>query len=222
MAYTWTRQTRAVVISDSVFGNPAVAPGVSPLLIAMPQIVAPFGLPPMPPVSAPFWPPLYKRPLIGGFDGTAGRECFSIGDTAPHFATFVNTTMGWSGPFTHAVVQLGINDAQSVHLGTGGRTIPIVQAAHLVILDGLNSIYGIPYANILCVGPWQRPADLSVEVPQVVAAFKTNIALRGCAPLVDWSGISSAGGLSVGDQTHPSASGAVLLAAPLVAAIATA
>lgn len=222
MAFTWTNRSRIVIVADSVFGNPAVAPGVSPLLIAMPQIVAPFGAPPVPLASAPFWPPLYKRPVIGAFDGAAGRGTVTIADTAPHFATFANTTMGWSGPFTHAVVQLGINDAANIHNSVAGWTVPTVTAAHLTILDGFNSIYGIPYANILTVGPWQRPADLSVEVPQVVAAFKANIALRGCPPLVDWSGISSAGGLSIGDQTHPSASGAALLAAPFVAAIATA
>lgn len=217
MAVAWaalTWHSRVLWIGDSVTGpfSNASSPAI-PITQAMRAL---FGPVTMPAVASPFLPPIYKWPTCGDVSGVAGRECFTIGQTAPTFAAFAANVLG---PFTHAVIQLGINDAANITGAT--RTAPQVLAAHLVILNGLRSIFDIPYRAMLTIGPWQRPADLSASVPLVDTQFQTNSDLLGAA-FVKWSGISSAGGLSIGDQTHPSVSGAALLAVPVIAAMSAA
>jgi hypothetical protein len=215
---TWTNKTRLIHIGDSVTGPFSTA--TSPFLVAYPTIAAKFGLPAIPNALSPFLPPVYKRPVLGGIDGPAGRECKTIGVDA---ATFLTFTKNYNGPFTHAVVQLGINDAAAILAAT--TTPAVCSASQIFILDGLNSIFGIPYSNIMWIGPWQRPADLSVQVPQVDGIFIANSLTFNASGVqrnfcyVPWSGLLSSGGLSIGDQTHPSATGAALLATPVVSAV---
>jgi len=201
MSFTLTKQSRIIHIGDSVTGPFSTA--TSPFLVAYPAIAAMYGIPPIPTATNPFVPSLFKRPVLGGIDGPGGREAKTIGVDAPTFLTFTKT---YNGPFTHAVIQLGINDAAAILATT--TTPAVCSASQLFIVDGLNSIFGIPYSNMLWVGPWQRPADLSVQVPQVDGIIATNAALRGFN-VVSWSGISNAN--SIGDGTHPNATGAAQL-----------
>ena len=211
MSIKLTRTSRGLHIGDSVSQLIGVA-SISPFFQVSQYIRGLFATPSAVPTSAPFVPPIYKWPTYGGFSGAAGRGTVTIAATAPAFVTFCSA---YSGPFDFAVVQLGINDAANIHASVWTPTQ--VTNSTAFILDGLLSIYGIPYSRMMVVGPWQRPADLSVEVPQVVGIFQAAIAARtvaGVGPtFIDWSGISSAGANSIGDQTHPSAIGAALLAA---------
>lgn len=144
---------------------------------------------------------------LGAFSGNPGMTCF---DMAPSAVAFANFLKSFSGVFTHAFVEFGINDAAAVQAAT--QNINQVSDSQNFILDGFNSVMGIPYANILWCGPWSSPAYLTTSRTIIFPRFSANCSARGCT-LVDWTVVSSAGGLSTGDTVHPSQAGANLLAA---------
>lgn len=211
MSIALTPSSRILFIGDSVAQITGIG-SFSPFFPVGQYIRSLFASgPAVPTLGVPFLNPVYKTPTFGFFNGTAGREAFTIGQTAPTFAAFA--AANFSGPFTHAIVQLGINDAANVHAAT--RTLPQVLSSQGIIMDGINSIFGVPYSAMMAIGPWQRPSDLSVEVPQIVTQWKATQATRPFT-FVDWSGISNANSV---DLTHPNQAGAAQLAVPVNAAI---
>lgn len=209
------RNTRWLEVGDSVWGP--FSTSVSPAFSFHQTIDTAFGVPVLPPIPslAPQWPPPYKRPWVGGFDGGPARAWVTIGATAPTFAAFA---LPYIGPFNAALWQLGINDSVAINAVT--ETLGQQLAAANICFDGANSLFGIPYSQMLVLGPWQHATagvqNANLAIDAQMQANRTSIGNNGLVrnyTYVAWSDLSSAGGLSIGDGVHPSGTGAPILGA---------
>jgi hypothetical protein len=91
--------------------------------------------------------------------------------------------------------------------------IAIATLAALAILDALFATYGIPYAKMGWLGPWQNNGANQPTLDQVRSQLAADMAIKGCT-YVDLyaSGIPFSGGNST-DGIHATPQGATLLAA---------
>ena len=198
-------------IGDSI--SAGFGAGTCPLpLIAGPAIASAYGTPSVPSIASPFVPPLQSRPVMN-VDAVAGRACVNIAVDAPTFRNFL-------APYrqaTAAIVQLGVNDAANI--STASLLLSDFVLQSLIIVDGLNSLWGVPYSKILWVGPWAHDSgDIATQIAQVDGALTSNAALRGFQ-LIKLSGVSNGGGNSIADGTHPTVQGAGALTTQIMTAI---
>ena len=206
-----TRSERIMWIGDSI--SAGFGAGTCPLpLITGPAIASFYGTPPVPPVTAHVLPPARNRPVMS-VDAVAGRACANIAVDAPTFQTFLSPYRQASA----AIVQLGVNDAANI--STASLLLSDFVLQSLIIVNGLNSLWGVPYSKILWVGPWAHDSgDIAAFIAQVEGALATNAASRGFQ-LVRMSSIPNTGGNSIADGTHPTVQGATALTAQLMGAI---
>jgi lysophospholipase L1-like esterase len=197
--------TRVLWIGDSITGT--FGGSTSPAVVAERTVRALFGAVTAPPLSSSFWPAVYKSPVIGFQDGVAGRECKTIAASAgvADAPTMDAYLLPICAPFTHAVVQLGINDAAAVNGAT--TTIALVGTASAMILARLLAKKGIPGSNVLWIGP-SSSSGYQASVLQVDTAIKASCAAAG-AQYLTCSDLDSSGTNTL-DGVHPNAAGSIL------------
>jgi lysophospholipase L1-like esterase len=200
--------SRILWIGDSITGT--FGGSVSPAVIAERLVRALFGAVAMPSLAAPFLAPIYKSPMIGQQDGVAGRECKTIAANAgvADAPTMDAYLLPFSAPYTHAVVQLGINDSVAVQGAT--TTIALVGTASAMILSRLLVKKGIPGSNVLWIGPSSHPtpAIQTVTTTQIDPTIRASCTAVGASYLT-CSDLDSSATNTV-DGVHPNQAGAVL------------
>lgn len=195
---------RGLWIGDSITGT--FAGSTSPAWVAMIALRKLFGAVAMPPLASPFWPPVYKTPLFTAVDGVAGREAKTIGVDAPTMDAYLASLNG--GPVDFAVIQMGINDASS--LNGGGTTEPTESSSSLTLLQRLNVTRGIPFANMVWIGPSSN-AGFQAKCIRVDVLVGASCASVG-ATYVTCSDLDATNGVNTVDGVHPNAAGAALWA----------
>jgi hypothetical protein len=191
-------------IGDSVTGT--FNGSTSPAVVAERIVRALFGTVVGPALGSPFLPPVYKSASIGSQDGAAGRECKTIAPDQPTMDAYLLLI---SAPFTHAVIQLGINDAVSVQ--SGATTFAVFNAASAMIISRLIAKKGIPGSNILWLGASSHPtpAIQTVLTGQIDPAIQANCTAVGGTYLVN-SMLDSTTGVNTIDGIHPNDPGSIL------------
>lgn len=169
----------------------------------------------MPPVSAPFNPPVAKWPALV-FDAVAGRST-ALADSGASTALGMAAIVARVPTPTCAVVELGVNDA-AILAPLGALTLPVFSAQINTIVDAINAAWGIPYSRMLWIGPWAHDSgDIDTQITQARVQLETNAAAKGFG-LVRWQGIpNTIPTFSPTDGTHPTPAGCALLAAPIMA-----
>ena len=198
--------TRIIWIGDSITGT--FNGSVSPAVVAERTIRALFGQVNGPSLSAPSLAPIYKCPVIGSQDGVAGRECKTIAPDQPTMDAYL---LPISAPFTHAVIQLGINDAVSVQ--SGATTFAVFNAASAMILARLLAKKLIPAANVLWIGPSSHPTPsiqtvTTTLIDPTLRATCAGAAANG-ATYLTCSDLDSSGTNTI-DGIHPNTAGSIL------------
>jgi lysophospholipase L1-like esterase len=133
----------------------------------------------------------------------------AYGDISPTIATFLAQ---YSQRFTDVVIQLGINDASRLFLGT--LTIPNLTAQVIAVIAAAR--VQSPGCNIVLVGPWCHATDdLDVQIAQVNTILLAQVAAD--LQFIKWSDVPHAGVTT--DGTHPDVAGALLLSVPILAVL---
>lgn len=201
--------SRILWIGDSITGT--FGGSTSPAVVSEQIVRAGWGSVTMPPLGSSFLSPIYKSATIGNQDGVAGRECKTIAASggvadAPTMDAYL---LPISAPFTHAVVQLGINDAVSVQ--GGGTLIALVGTASAMILARLLAKKGIPGSNVLWIGPSSHPtpAIQTVITTQINPTIRASCVAAGATYQTN-SDLDATSGVTTVDGVHPNATGAAI------------
>lgn len=150
-------------------------------------------------------------PKIARVNAVAGRAYRDISSSIAASLAATRRT------FTHIVIQLGINDADLIRLGT------ITLGQFTADFDTVVAACLATGAKVVLIGPWAHDSgDDAVQIAQVDAVMLAKAAADPThITYVRWSNITNGGGNSIADGTHPTTQGALALSVPVVAALCT-